>query len=222
MASFRGVPFYVVSNSGENGREIAQHNYPLRDETWIEDLGRSQKRYAIHGFLIGETYIAQRNLIISAVEQAGPGILIHPTFGILQVSITRFNWSEPENVRLRINLDFEFIEYSNPVAGLISQAIGPLVNELSDALSNSAIGDFINDTENAFDLGLGPSATSVASAWGRQAFLQGTGGAPIAALSELSNANITNSLGNLATNQKSLSDALLELNPNFDLTGGLY
>ncbi|REF28617.1 prophage DNA circulation protein [Xenorhabdus cabanillasii] len=39
-ASFRGVPFAVISGESVFGRRQAVHEYPYRDTAWIEDLGR--------------------------------------------------------------------------------------------------------------------------------------------------------------------------------------
>lgn len=93
-ASFRGVPFGVVSGEGSFGRRQAVHEYPYRDSVWVEDMGRSTRRISITGFLVQSSLgykaadvMAQRDSLVAACEQAGPGTLIHPTLGELTVSI---------------------------------------------------------------------------------------------------------------------------------------
>lgn len=88
-ASWRGVPFAVLTGEGEFGRRIALHEYPFRDTVWAEDIGRSARHIELIGFLIGDDVIAQRERMIAAAEQAGPGQLIHPTLGALTVSLAR-------------------------------------------------------------------------------------------------------------------------------------
>ena len=39
-ASFRGVPFAVISGESQSGRRQAVHEYPMRDQVWVEDLGQ--------------------------------------------------------------------------------------------------------------------------------------------------------------------------------------
>jgi prophage DNA circulation protein len=93
-ASFRGVPFAVMSAEGVFGRRQAIHEYPYRDTAWIEDLGRATRRLTIRGFLIQSSCLynapdvmTQRDSLIAACEMADAGTLVHPTLGEMTVSI---------------------------------------------------------------------------------------------------------------------------------------
>ncbi|ECA0402272.1 hypothetical protein EIL26_10325 [Salmonella enterica subsp. enterica serovar Newport] len=93
-ASFRGIPFAVVNASAAFGRRQARHEYPYRDKPWIEDLGRSVRRFTLRGFLVQDSriyrasdVITQRNNLIAACESGEPGTLIHPTLGELTVCV---------------------------------------------------------------------------------------------------------------------------------------
>ncbi|MGP3594306.1 DNA circularization protein [Vagococcus sp. WN89Y] len=93
-ASFRGVPFAVVSADGSFGRRQAVHEYPYRDMPWIEDMGRSSRKITIRGFLIQSSLLysaadvfTQRDSLIAACETGEPGTLIHPTLGEIKVSV---------------------------------------------------------------------------------------------------------------------------------------
>src|SRR5579871_3815536 len=92
-ASFRGVPFGVLTDTDTFGRRLALHEYPMRDKPWAEDLGKRARRFQIAGFLItdslvygGGDVIAQRDAMAAAVEAAGAGALVHPTLGSVQVT----------------------------------------------------------------------------------------------------------------------------------------
>ncbi len=94
QASWRGVPFGVVSADGAFGRRVKLHEYPLRDKPWVEDLGRAARRISITGFLVADSLVygggdavSQREKMIQALEGQGSGILIHPTLGSLKVSL---------------------------------------------------------------------------------------------------------------------------------------
>ncbi|EOX2631985.1 DNA circularization protein [Yersinia enterocolitica] len=93
-ASFRGIPFAVMTAEGVFGRRQAIHEYPYRDTAWIEDLGRATRRLTIRGFLIQSSglytapdVMTQRDSLIAACEMPDAGTLVHPTLGEMTVSI---------------------------------------------------------------------------------------------------------------------------------------
>ena len=83
-ASFRGVPFAVKTAEGNFGRRNAIHEYPFRDEIWVEDMGRAARRIHVTGFLVENgvatpgAVIDQRNRMISAAETGGETTLVLP------------------------------------------------------------------------------------------------------------------------------------------------
>lgn len=94
QASFRGVPFGVVSGEGIFGRRVAVHEYPYRDTVWVEDLGRSARRFMLRGFLIQDSRVysagdvfSQRDALVAACETGESGLLVHPTLGELTVYV---------------------------------------------------------------------------------------------------------------------------------------
>jgi prophage DNA circulation protein len=82
-ASFRGVPFFVESSERSGGRRAVVHEFPLRDEPYVEDLGRRARSFRVDGYVVGDGYLAQRDALLSALEDAaGPGELVHPYHGV--------------------------------------------------------------------------------------------------------------------------------------------
>ncbi|TKI02900.1 DNA circularization protein [Martelella alba] len=93
-ASFRGVPFAVVTGESHFGRRQAVHEYPYRDMAWVEDIGRSTRRLTLRGFIVQSSLLytasdvmTQRDSLVAACETNGAGTLVHPTLGELTVSI---------------------------------------------------------------------------------------------------------------------------------------
>ena len=115
-ASFRGVPFGVLSSEGHFGRRNAVHEYPFRDSVWVEDMGRAARRIGMTGFLVENgivtpgTVIAQRDRMITAAETAGSSTLIHPTLGSMDISLLDFEWRERWDLGRVIELTFHFVE----------------------------------------------------------------------------------------------------------------
>ncbi|MFT8890826.1 MAG: DNA circularization N-terminal domain-containing protein [Acetobacter papayae] len=123
QCSFRAVPFAVLGSGGETGRKQAVHQYPYRDGVYVEDLGRRGRVYHIRGFVFGATAAAQRDLLVMAAEAAGPGLLIHPTIGVIKASCMNFAWAEPDGIMGRIDVAFDFIEQKDLLGSTIKVAL---------------------------------------------------------------------------------------------------
>ncbi|HBE5666256.1 TPA: DNA circularization N-terminal domain-containing protein, partial [Escherichia coli] len=94
QASFCGVPFGVIAGEGVYGRRVAVHEYPYRDTVWVEDLGRSARKFTLRGFLIQDSLVysagdvfSQRDALVAACETSGGGLLVHPTLGEMTVYV---------------------------------------------------------------------------------------------------------------------------------------
>jgi prophage DNA circulation protein len=163
-ASFRGVPFGVLGGESRFGRRVATHEYPNRDKPYIEDLGRSTRRIGLVGFLIedslvygGGSVIAQREAMIAAAEQAGPGILVHPTLGELRVAIPDggLGVSERWDTGRYFELSFSFIEAGDRLFPAVSASNQSLVGSLISALGLASAADFVSSITRTVNLGLG-------------------------------------------------------------------
>ncbi|UPG86859.1 DNA circularization N-terminal domain-containing protein [Luteibacter aegosomatis] len=164
QASFRGVPFAVLGGEARFGRRVAVHEYPLKDRPYVEDLGRSTRRIGLVGFLIedslvygGGSVIAQRNAMIAAAEQAGPGILVHPTLGELRVSIPdgALGITERWDAGRYFELSFSFIESGERVFPSISVSNTSLIGSLVDKLGLASAADFVSRMTATVNLGVG-------------------------------------------------------------------
>ena len=107
-AAFRGVPFFVQAHEGDFGRRVALHEYPGRDKPWAEDLGRRARTLSVEALVLGAGYMAQRDALLAAVEQAGAGTLKHPYLGELKVVVLecRLSESTAEGGQARFALQF--------------------------------------------------------------------------------------------------------------------
>jgi prophage DNA circulation protein len=157
-ASWRNIPFGVNGSQLKTGRKTALHEYPFRDEVWVEDLGRQGRRISFNGFLVEDgaylqaagvsgagDVIAQRADMIAACETAGEGSLVHPSLGSLTVSLLDFECEERSERGRVFELRFTFIESAQPEfpsLGYATQAATGL-----SALTAFAKGaqDWIND-----------------------------------------------------------------------------
>jgi DNA circularisation protein N-terminus len=110
FASFRGVPFYCEEAGGQHGGRHHDHEYAARDVPYAEPLGRRQRVWPITGYVLGPLFRAQRNALMAACENDGPGELVHPALGILIVVCRSLSWSETREARGRCIFQLEFAE----------------------------------------------------------------------------------------------------------------
>jgi prophage DNA circulation protein len=101
QASFGGVPFGVLGADATFGRRQAVHQYPFRDQPWVEDLGKSVRRINLTDFLIensaiygGGDVISQREALAIAAESSGVAPPIHPMLGRLDINAANVTVSE--------------------------------------------------------------------------------------------------------------------------------
>ena len=111
QASFRGVEFSVdETESPIAGRRVAVHEYPGRDEPFVEDMGRVTKRWTIEAFVLGDDYDVTREELIEACNMPGPGELVHPYLGALQVACTACSLTERTREGRMARFSLSFVE----------------------------------------------------------------------------------------------------------------
>jgi prophage DNA circulation protein len=86
--SFRGVEFFVQNVETAIGRRTVLHEFPAKDKPFVEDLGRKARQINIEAYFVGPDYMAGRDDLRREIEDnPGKGILVHPFWGELQVTV---------------------------------------------------------------------------------------------------------------------------------------
>lgn len=109
-ASFRGVPFYIDSHDARTGRKVVRHEYPMRDDAFVEDLGRRGRSFILNAYVLGPDYFADRDRLIDACEEGGPGTLVHPYLGEKQVAVGDLSVTENVDEGGIVRFTIEFLE----------------------------------------------------------------------------------------------------------------
>ncbi|SDH81439.1 Mu-like prophage DNA circulation protein [Pseudomonas flavescens] len=84
-ASYRGVTLQVKNENLQAQRALSSHGVPYRDGDDVEDLGRAARRFAMNVVMFGINYEIELQNLLEALDTAGPGALIHPIYGRLDV-----------------------------------------------------------------------------------------------------------------------------------------
>lgn len=115
-ASFRGIPFEVEVSDRQGGRAFVVHEYPARDLPYVEDLGLSPRVFRVEAYVVGDDVFARRDRLLDALEQPGPGLLVHPYYGSVEVCATEVRTREHVGEGRVARFLLEFTRSAEPVS----------------------------------------------------------------------------------------------------------
>ncbi|QNK65764.1 DNA circularization N-terminal domain-containing protein [Variovorax sp. PAMC26660] len=176
-ASFGGVPFGVFGGQIRVGRRNAVHEYPFKDQVWVEDMGRAARRITLRGFLVenarygGGDVIAQRERLIAACEAPGKKTLVHPTLGALNVALIDSAMDERWDNGRVFEISLSFIEEGERSFPSVLSDTRAEVKSLADLADAAVGGDFASSVSGALAQGASVvgQAVSTASTWANTA-----------------------------------------------------
>jgi prophage DNA circulation protein len=117
-AEWRGVPFHMPDAREETGRRVVRFLFPGRDDGWHEDMGALDGAIRVTGLIIGEDYVRRAERMRAAFRAPGPGLLVHPWLGELDVVLAdtaEISFTEREIRLARFTAIFEpYIERPVP------------------------------------------------------------------------------------------------------------
>lgn len=133
--SFRGVAFHTESSEGDIGRRVVIDEFPDKDEAASEDLGRKARSFTLAIFVLGPDWEQRRDDLEAAFEKKGPGELVHPWRGTMNVALT--NCRPTENIAQGARQSWSV---SFTVVGTQSQpSVRPDTVAVVDAASDKAL-----------------------------------------------------------------------------------
>lgn len=150
-ASFRGVGFEVLRTRDHGERAVVEHEYPYRDGSEVEDMGRKARRISITAVVWGPAYEAALEKLGKALDERGPGELVHPVFGPVRVQVV--SWDIPHEAErpnyAELALEFVVAGADNP---FFSRA-WPKVDAKADTARAGATGVLAQAVANCKDAG---------------------------------------------------------------------
>lgn len=111
QASYKGRTFYVDSTSVKYNRRKIIHEFPNHDKSVVEDMGKNTNQFTINGFLSGNSWENERDLLVKKCLEKTSGMLVHPDFGEVKVYCESVSHSESKkNANKYCELQFNFVE----------------------------------------------------------------------------------------------------------------
>jgi prophage DNA circulation protein len=168
-ASYNGVPFAVLAESGSFGRRNVVHEYPNKETMpWIEDLGLQTNVFRMQAFLVenslvygGGDVISQRDRLIQTIQGGaagstkapGLGTLVHPTYGTLKVNCLQAEigstWDRGRVVELRL----VFARGGDRLYPKAKQQTSSAVSSAASAVNSSSLLSFVSKIASAIAKG---------------------------------------------------------------------
>ena len=137
-ASFKGVPFWVDRDKDTVGKRLVVHEFPGRDDPFIEDLGAKARVFDVTAYFVDDAADTDADAFIAAVLQAGPGVLVLPAQGPVNA---RAHIAERERVKDRagyFGVQAKFYREGANVANAPVDFLAQLVFDAGDALVGAA------------------------------------------------------------------------------------
>jgi prophage DNA circulation protein len=116
-AWFRGAVFHVETDVRAGGRRVALHQYPKRNIPYAEDMGRTANAFQVQGYLIGPTYLDDKDILVACLEQDGPGMLRLPMpyrMSDINVMVQSYSITESRERGGFCTVEMTFVEYGDP------------------------------------------------------------------------------------------------------------
>lgn len=116
VASFRGFQFLVPSNQTTDGRKTVTHEFVNSSNRFVEDVGRFQPKFSITAIVHGSDAIQQRDNFRAELNKAGPGVLIHPSYGRQDVVVEgQYTISEADTELGEYRFEITFVKSSGAI-----------------------------------------------------------------------------------------------------------
>lgn len=144
-ATFRGSQFYVDSGERQGGRQTVMHEFPYATKApFSEDLGIKARKFTVEGYVVGIDYEELKDGLIDALENEGPGELVHPFFGTRRVVVLDYRVRETRADGGMATFSMEFHETSagNELPHSEIDAVTD-VTAKTDTLNLSIVSDFL-------------------------------------------------------------------------------
>jgi len=138
-ASFRGISFLIPQASVPVGQKGQLHEYPQRDEPFFEQLGKQAQVHTMSAWVIGDDCFERRDKLLEALQAPGPGELVHPWLGRMQVKVGDCKVSHELTAGGMVSFDLTFYPdkpLTFPTAKVNSQQ---QVVKASDSMLGSAL-----------------------------------------------------------------------------------
>lgn len=168
-ASYNGISFAVLSESGTFGRRSVIHEYPNKETMpWIEDLGLQTNVFRIVGFLVenslvygGGPVLDQRDRLLKVIQGGatgntkapGLGTLVHPTWGTVKANCMEVEFGTSWDRGRVVEVRFVFVRGGDRLYPKAQKPTAQAVASAASELNSASLLSFAKRIANAVTAG---------------------------------------------------------------------
>jgi prophage DNA circulation protein len=144
QASYMGMPFFFESDDEEGGRTVAVHEYANSDDYDLEDTGQAPRYYSGSAYVHGDDADTQAIAFAEALSSPGPGTLVVPILGPIQVQALPWKRTAHKDQLGYIAFSVRFVRQSTSTPLVTTPLLGQLVFDAADTMAG-ALADLFPD-----------------------------------------------------------------------------
>jgi prophage DNA circulation protein len=144
-ASYKGVPFQIESDSEKGARRKAVHQYPGKDDPFIEDMGADKRDFSITAYVASDSADTDAASLMAICDQPDAGALVLPMQGPVTVQCFSFERKREKDKHGYVALELAFVRDGVSQAQPSVLSLANLVFVGADTLE-TGLGDFCVDT----------------------------------------------------------------------------
>jgi len=142
QGSFRGVEFFTNSHRYKSGRRLADHVFPGVDDSHQEDMGRKKREINISAYIVDGDYFSLRDNLMAALEKDGPGPLVHPYLGNMEVRVSDFQLTESITEGRVVRFDISMTRLPETTLVSVVANTGSTVAAVKSGFETSMVSEF--------------------------------------------------------------------------------
>lgn len=113
-ASYRGLRFAIPDDDIGFGRRVITHEYPGRDDPFHEDMGAAARVMNVTALIGGAVFLQDAAAFEAALEEKGPGTLVHPHYGEITVIVKTVRRMHSDSSIGLVQFSIAFERYGKP------------------------------------------------------------------------------------------------------------
>lgn len=168
-ASFKGIPFYVEKDIEDGSRRIVVHEFPNRDDPFLEDLGEGPRFFEVTAYLAGGAADGAATALVASLASIDSGTLVLNTHGPRQVRCMSFSRDRAKDRHGYIAIRAKFVREGGAVlpalsASFLANAVVAAVDAVVGAIGSvfAAVASIVGVVDFVFDAVIGVVETVAA------------------------------------------------------------